>query len=229
MKLTRTIIYAKKREQAAKERLLIMRYLNYKRRTSFYTALIVSIVSLFLSLVVFSATTYAWFSNSVINSNNKIQSGVLDVDYVWKKAGAETIFVASEDKEVKLFKSSSWGPGSEDLATIRVKNQGSIDINYSLYIEVKEGYSTLGEGGGKLEDVLDVWVNDVNIGKLKDFLSSGDSRSDSLFDGELLSGATSDEIKIKITMPLNAESIYQNASIKFDIKLYATQSIVSES
>ena len=55
----------------------------YMKSRKTLTSLLVSIVTMMLCLCSFAGTTLAWFTDTVSNTGNKIQSGTLDVE-LWQ-------------------------------------------------------------------------------------------------------------------------------------------------
>ena len=48
-------------------------------------ALVMSVLSLVLCVSMFVGTTFAWFTDEVVSSNNIIKSGSLDVKMLWSE------------------------------------------------------------------------------------------------------------------------------------------------
>ena len=110
------------------------------------SALISSILALFLCFTMLLGTTFAWFTDSVTSANNIIQSGTLDIlleyydveDAEWKDVNDSTDILTGD----------LWEPGYTDVAYLRIKNNGSLALKYALSVNVvseKEGTNKAGE------------------------------------------------------------------------------------
>ncbi len=149
-----------------------------KKQAKMKSAVITSIIAMLLSIAMLFGTTFAWFTDSVTNTNNIIKSGNLDVE-LWHCSSADAnpaygfgyyepngaivegntqLFLNTEGKQVL------WEPGAEVGETFRIKNMGSLALKFEL--RVKSVYETETEDGKKLSDVLSVQAiyleNDAN-------------------------------------------------------------------
>ena len=92
-------------------------------------------------------TTFAWFTDSVVSSSNKIKAGKLDI--VLQQLGDDGQYASVEDEPI--FESSLWEPGYSECAVLRIANAGSLALKWRLDI-VSNG------DAGKLGDVIDVYA-----------------------------------------------------------------------
>ena len=95
-------------------------------------SLLSSFLALILCLSMLVGTTFAWFTDSVTSQNNVIMSGNLDIelDY-WDGDSWETVSGAAN-----VLSGDKWEPGYTDVAYLRIKNAGSLALNYMLGINV---------------------------------------------------------------------------------------------
>ncbi len=191
-------------------------------------SLILSGLSVLMCLVVLVGATWAWFTDSVSSSSNKLQAGVLDVQLL--KDGEDI-----SNSEEKVFDYHLWEPGYSAGASLSVKNNGSLALKYELLfqnITVKTGLENatgdlqkyeehLAEATGDISEVLDVYLLDSNraptaedtpAGTLKDYMAGK-----TLQTGFLLAGQTGNAVHIVIKMREDADNRYQNASASFDM------------
>lgn len=120
-------------------------------------ALISSALALLLCIAMLVGTTYAWFTDSVSSMNNIIKSGNLDVELEYSLDGENW---APVTEDVSIFgEDDLWEPGHTVVAALRVKNVGTLALEYALstsvYLE-KEGTNVYGETF-KLSDYLEVY------------------------------------------------------------------------
>lgn len=106
-------------------------------------AFLTAVMALVLSFTMLLGTTFAWFTDSVVSSNNVIKSGNLDItleyyDGTWKDVtGASDILTGDR-----------WEPGYVDVAYFRIKNAGSLALKYQFGVNIvseKVGKNTAGE------------------------------------------------------------------------------------
>ena len=199
------------------------------RRTK--SALLTSILALFLSFTMLLGTTYAWFTDSVTSSGNIIQSGTLDIEMYYADG---TKAVPDDDSgdwkdatNVAIFNYDKWEPGYVEAHHIKIANVGSLALKYKLSIVAAGDVS-------KLAEVIDVYYVDpaeqivdrdsltdaMKLGSLKDVLANLANTGN----GELLAGAK-DTITLALKMREDAGNEYQGLGIgsSFSIQLLATQ------
>lgn len=92
-----------------------------------------SLVSLLLCCSMLLGTTWAWFTDSVTSTNNRIVSGTLDVDLEYYNNGSwedvtETTNVFKED--------TLWEPGHTEIVYLKISNLGSLALKYDFGINI---------------------------------------------------------------------------------------------
>ena len=99
-------------------------------------ALVSSVIALVLCFAMLLGTTYAWFTDSVTSSGNKIVAGNLDVD-LYLHTGTDTkIEITNESAPIfgegaiaqDNNASTLWEPGKTQVAYLSIKNNGSLDL-----------------------------------------------------------------------------------------------------
>lgn len=108
-----------------------------KQKTTKKT-LLTSILSLVLCMAMLVGTTFAWFTDNVTSANNIIRSGNLDIvlEY-WDGKDWRDV-----DGSADILSGDLWEPGYTDVAYLRLKNNGSLALKYSLGVNIvseKEG------------------------------------------------------------------------------------------
>ncbi len=193
-----------------------------------------SALSLCLCAMILLGTTFAWFTDSVVNKDNTIQAGSLDVNFEYRnlKSTGDVEYVAVPDDPAStgaLFTNTTiWEPGKSFGYDFRVTNDGSLAFDWELSFQnIKcEG----GNGDVQLADVLDVYVlEDVNSEKMDDTalvdtlskLPDGVATS-----GRLTTKGTTKTFSVVIKMKETANNDYQNAKVTFDVYLRAKQAPV---
>ena len=96
-------------------------------------SLLLSTLSLIMCVAMLLGTTYAWFTDSVTSGKNKIQAGNLDVELeystdmsAWNTVGEDT----------DLFEDCLWEPGYTQVVYLKVKNVGTLALQYKLGINI---------------------------------------------------------------------------------------------
>ena len=111
---------------------------------------LLSVMALFLCLTMLLGTTWAWFTDSVTSSGNKIQAGTLklDLEMLNKETGAYESIKTSKDP---IFNYNLWEPGYTDVKFLKVENEGSLSLKWKAMFVSDEEVS-------KLAEVIDVYV-----------------------------------------------------------------------
>ena len=115
-------------------------------------ALLVSALALMLCISMFVGSTYAWFSETINSSNNKIVAGTLDVQ-LWMFDGQEYVDISADRKPIfgegSIAQNNNaqtlWEPGKTQVAYLAVKNSGNLALKYTLGLNVKDVTKNLHE------------------------------------------------------------------------------------
>ena len=198
--------------------------MNNKKSTK--RTLVSSVLSLVLCMAMLIGTTFAWFTDSVTSSNNKIQSGTLEIDLeLLEKDGTWT---SLKDENKAIFNWDKWEPGYTDVKILKIKNEGTLAVKWMAKF-VSENQLTI------LADVIDVYVNTsvtayptdrddlagwTKVGTVRDFVNQMSETTQ----GTLLAGAEA-PLGIALKMQESAGNEYQGLSLggTFDIRIFATQ------
>ncbi len=122
-------------------------------------ALLASVLSLLLCVSMFVGTTFAWFTDEVSVTGNKIVAGTLDIE-LWKSTYNDWMDQPGEegyaeenitDSTEPIFNSELWEPGYLDYTNLTVKNVGTLNAKIQAYLVPVEEV-------GKLAEVIDVYV-----------------------------------------------------------------------
>ena len=204
-------------------------------------SLLASGLALLASVALLAGTTFAWFTDSVTNSGNKIQAGSLKIGLYELQDGK---YVDIRGNEKPIFDYNLWEPGYSDVTVLKVANNGSLALKWNLQL-IANG------DAGKLGDVIDVYAK-VSEGKAITSIPKG--LDEAVADGYALVGTlnelmtdpdgaaygvlyAADDVHkpiggyteayagIVLHMQETAGNEYQNASIgtTFDIVLNAAQ------
>ena len=220
------------------------------RQKALRRSLWVSALAIVLCCAMLVGTTFAWFTDSVTSSGNRIQSGTLKVDLL-ELVGGDWISLKDKDaanEEYAVFDYDLWEPGYSDAALLKVVNKGSLALQYQLNIVPKD---TVTEDALKLAEVIDVYYklgaealpsgfadvkNDneyVRVGTLADMLEDSAADPDGMVHGVLLPAGTGDDAMpvgevsaaVVLHMQEGAGNTYQGLNVGngFDIQLKAVQ------
>ena len=192
-------------------------------------SLLASGASLLASAVLLAGATFAWFTDSVTNTGNKIQSGKLAVTLEKFDPTAEEGKGGYVDAgSAPLFDYDKWEPGYTAVASVKIGNAGTLALKYQVDLVVKGEVSALA-------DVIDVYYRKdagavsalpnsldglTRVGTLSEVLE----KTGGAATGHLsMNGA--DFATIALHMQESAGNAYQELSIgaAFDIVVKATQ------
>ena len=203
-------------------------------------ALVMSVLSLVLCVSMFVGTTFAWFTDEVVSSNNIIKSGSLDVKMLWSEDNTSW----KDASTGTIFDYQYWEPGYTDVKYIKIQNVGDLALKFRLDIIPNVLPAA---GAFNLADVIDVYMlpaedidrSDVEsaipVGTLSELITDPDGAAY----GALLPAAgvgsgrnngidaPKGEIAYCIVLKMreSADNNYQNLSVGdgFKVRLLATQ------
>lgn len=203
-------------------------------------ALLHSIIALLLCFSMLIGTTFAWFTDSVTSSSNRIMTGKLDVDLEYWNGSSW----ASVSDSTKLFNSDAlWEPGYTEVIYLCVKNNGNLALKYNLGVNVSAETGSINTYGESffLSEYIRFGVVDLGASETAPALYS--SRTDAraaLTGTKLISEGYSDGSSIEasgaphylalvVYMPeetgneANYDSDYEPPVINLGVSLLATQ------
>ena len=190
------------------------------------TVLTANIIAIVVLSAILIGSTFAWFTDSVSSSGNKIQAGTLKVDLeileddVWRS-------LKNENKPV--FDYTNWEPGYTDVKIFKVVNEGSLALKWKAKIVANGTLSALA-------DVIDVYVcpSDTPIGYPTDRNLDGYTYAGTVADfvagiettvADTLLAGGEEYLGIALKMRSDAGNEFQGMDLlgSFDIVLVATQ------
>lgn len=190
-------------------------------------SLLTSSVALLLCFVMLLGTTYAWFTDSVTSSGNKIQSGTLKLDLLVLKEGTNNDWYSIKDESKPLFTYENWEPGYTDVSILKVKNTGNLALKWVAKLFSENALSDLAK-------VIDVYVLPGateyptdraalegwnKVGTLDGFINSISTTTYGT-----LEGGDEATLGIAFKMQETAGNEYQGMTLgDFDIRIVATQ------
>ena len=199
-------------------------------------ALLASVLSVMLCCAMLVGSTFAWFTDSVTSTGNKIQAGKLNIDLLVKDTWEGEYKSVKESKEA-IFNYDKWEPGYTEVKYVKVETTGNLALKYTLSVTP---YDEIADG--ELAEVIDIYyapeevnVSDRNltgltkIGTLKDVF---DGAANAVISDTLIpvakEGETADKedyATIVLKMQESAGNEYQGLSVGggFDLRLLATQ------
>ena len=99
-----------------------------------------------------AGTTFAWYTDSVTSSGNKIIAGTLDIE-LWKYEPDTSVdgrdtdgYINISESGAPIFQSANlaqnstatlWEPGKTQVAYLKIKNNGDLALKYSVAIDVR--------------------------------------------------------------------------------------------
>ena len=192
------------------------------------SALLMSILALLLCFVMLLGTTFAWFTDSVTSSGNKISSGTLKIDLeLLEKDGT---WNSIKESNAPIFDYEKWEPGYTDVKILKVENEGTIALKWMAKFISEDELS-------ELANVIDVYVcpsaselayptdgslaGYVKVGTVADFVNTIENTTT----GVLSAGEVA---YLGIALKMDGASVgndYQGLDLcgAFDITILATQ------
>lgn len=183
-------------------------------------SLLFSGLALMMSALLLVGTTFAWFTDSVTNKGNTIESGTLDIEL-------------NKNDEAPLFSSTDfmWEPGRSQQKVVTLSNAGSLWLKYTM------SFTNVQTTGENLTEVLDVYkvagdnakpedlIPENKLGTMAELMKQGSFETENgvLAPKGSTEGNTSETFTLVIKMQETADNKYQNASVNFAIDVRATQ------
>ena len=195
-------------------------------------ALLMSALALLMCVSMLVGSTFAWFTDSVTSSGNKIQAGTLQIDLELLKDGAWT---SIKEEPQAIFDYDLWEPGYIDAKILKVENEGSLALKWYAKFISQKALSILA-------NVIDVYVcpsateltmpgrdlaGYTKVGTVAEFVNTIENTTK----GELApmgqNGAVA-YLGIALKMREDAGNEYQGMDLggAFDIMILATQNTV---
>ena len=128
-----------------------------KKRT-----ILLNSLTILLCIVTCVGVTFAFFADSVINSQNKVQAGTLNVDFKLldkDKTAADDAWSSVKEDNTPIFgEDVLWEPGYTDVKVLKVENNGSLAIKWEARIVLRGELS-------KLANVINVYLHSFAEGE----------------------------------------------------------------
>ncbi|MBR5632495.1 MAG: SipW-dependent-type signal peptide-containing protein, partial [Clostridia bacterium] len=117
--------------------------------------MISSAMALFLCFVMLIGTTFAWFTDTASSTGNVIKTGTLEVE-LWQHF-ADGSSVNISETSASIFNhvdadtangntaNTLWEPGKTQTVYLSIKNNGTLDLKYTVAIEVTDITNNLNE------------------------------------------------------------------------------------
>lgn len=202
--------------------------------------LVASLIAIVMCFTMIIGTTFAWFTDSVTNTNNIITSGNVDVE-LWHCDFNGSLpfgfgYVEENGKQVdestKLFLNVEgndilWEPGASASETFRIKNVGSLAFKYEFRVKVLNKTITLDDKS--LTDVVKLQAVELEYDQNNIPVGAGlydenvNIANDYVIAGELLSGEYVDYYISLDWFSTENDNDYANLKMNVGIELVATQ------
>ena len=197
-------------------------------------SLIMSGLALFICISMFIGSTYAWFTDSVTSSGNKIKAGTLDIQLLMD-ADVDGTYDDISDSTSPIFGESSiaqnnnaatlWEPGKTQVAYLAIKNNGQLALKYTVGLDVQNVSKDLYE---VMEYAI---VPDADANHKVTSWTSGNSvevgTQSVSGDVSLPVGATH-YFALVIHMDEEAGNEYQDGEVNFDLTVLSNQDTVEK-
>ena len=205
-------------------------------------ALLMSALSLLLCVSMLVGSTFAWFTDSVTSTGNKIVAGTLEVDLLM--GTAVNTYTSIADKDAAIFGANSllaqnnpadtlWEPGKTQVVYLAVENKGNLDLKYNIALNVTDGgligsleYAIV--DGAKYGDITATSWADV---KAINGVQTGDVVAGNMVaasNGAIKANEDIEYFALAVHMKEDADNQYQGKDVTVDITVLATQ-LASES
>ena len=200
-------------------------------------ALLMSALAIIMCVSMLVGTTFAWFTDSVTSSGNKIVAGKLDVDLLMGTAVDTYHSIANQN--AAIFGANSlvaqnnpadtlWEPGKTQIVYLAVANNGNLDLKYNIALDVIDGGLV-----GALEYAI---IDGAKFGDITATDWAAIKGSANAQTGDVVAGTTvaapngaitvaekTEYFALAVHMKEDAGNQYQDKNITIDVTVYATQ------
>ena len=197
-------------------------------------ALIASVLSLALCFSMLVGTTFAWFTDSATSAGNKVVAGTLDVQLLMD-ADVDGTYENIGDSASPIFGEGSiaqnnnaatlWEPGKTQVAYLAIKNNGNLDLKYTVGLNVQNVSKDLYK---VMEYAI---VPDADANNKVTAWNGGNSvvvGTQSVSGGVELKVGETHYFALAIHMDEQAGNEYKGGQVNFDLTVLASQ-LTSES
>ena len=126
-----------------------------------------SLLSLVACCAMLLGGTYAWFTDTVGNTDNRIVVGSLEIELYQVDSDGENTIETEVLNDTNFFEGITWEPGDVHYQNLTIKNAGNLALKYELTLNWS-GFNTIGSDGKSLKDVLKVAVVNGHIEDVED-------------------------------------------------------------
>ena len=113
------------------------------------SSLIFNVLAIVIVSAILIGSTFAWFTDTAISSENKIQAGTLKIDL--ELLDQENGWVSIKTNSDPIFNYDKWEPGYTDIKILKIENEGSLALQWKAKFVSQNPLS-------KLAEVIDVYV-----------------------------------------------------------------------
>ncbi|MBE6966323.1 MAG: hypothetical protein E7441_09865 [Ruminococcaceae bacterium] len=219
-------------------------------------ALFMSMLSLLLCFTMLMGATFAWFTDTVQSTENKIQAGNLDVQLLMHNG---TEYVDISESTTPIFGDESsliaqnnpadtlWEPGKTQIVYLGVRNNGSLALKYNILLDIVS--EATGTDKKPLAEALEYAIIDE-----KEYAANAYSNWNAVKDAATATGdlpvgkgiptaqngvldeiaydstktGETDYFALAIHMKEDAGNEYQDGNVTIDITVFATQKNAEE-
>ena len=114
-----------------------------KRKHAALKVLLLSVSVTFMCFSMLVGTTYAWLTDSVTSSNNKVLSGTLDIDLYYYDITEGEWLEATGD----IFEDIEWQPGAAYSRALEIRNKGDLPVNFAFNTNAATEYGSINTDG----------------------------------------------------------------------------------
>ena len=197
-------------------------------------SLLFSGLALMMSALLLASTTFAWFTDSVTNKGNTIQSGNMDVTFLYRDVklanqnGTPNDGYQNVEENTPLFKDVVWEPNRSNGYDFKVRNSSKLAFNYQLEISNIQ----VTAGNADITKMLDVYAtNNVNATSIDEYTKVGtleELKTKKVVytsDKVMQPSGFEDVFSVVVCMNKDAGNEYQNCGVSFDLNLVAKQAM----
>ena len=121
-------------------------------------ALVSSALAILMCVAMLIGTTFAWFTDSVTNTGNKIQAGTLDIEVEYRTSLEEDWKTLDNATDLFGAEGTLFEPGHTRVVELKITNAGNLALKYKIGMNIVSETAGTNKAGNpyKLSDYLKV-------------------------------------------------------------------------
>lgn len=201
-------------------------------------ALLINVLSILVCCALLAGTTLAWFTDTAVNTCNRIQAGKLRVDLLMRGEDGSYFSIAGGHGDIFDAAANAngtnktlWEPGKTQVVYLAVRNKGNLALRYNVLLDITDfgladalDYAVI---KGDDDSVIESWESVAGLSEnLGEQLEGSKGRVTAVSDMQLAAAGDTDYYALVVHMKEEAGNNFQNKNVVIDVTVLAIQAAV---